>query len=111
MATHGRSGLGRWVYGSVAESVLHGTTVPVLLARAGAEIPRAEAVRRVLVPLDGSSFAEAALPPAATFASSSVDTELHLLQAVQPAQALFTTCAPGVLYSDLGVDADLEARD
>src|SRR5690242_17726242 len=31
MATHGRSGLGRWVYGSVAEGVLHQSPVPVLL--------------------------------------------------------------------------------
>jgi nucleotide-binding universal stress UspA family protein len=31
MATHGRSGLGRLVYGSVAEAVLRGAEVPVLL--------------------------------------------------------------------------------
>jgi len=33
MSTHGRSGLGRVVFGSVAESVLRGTTVPILLVR------------------------------------------------------------------------------
>ena len=33
MSTHGRSGLGRLVFGSVAESVLRGTTVPILLIR------------------------------------------------------------------------------
>ena len=33
MTTHGRSGLGRLVFGSVAESVLRGTTVPILLIR------------------------------------------------------------------------------
>jgi nucleotide-binding universal stress UspA family protein len=33
MSTHGRSGLGRLVFGSVAESVLRGTTVPILLRR------------------------------------------------------------------------------
>jgi nucleotide-binding universal stress UspA family protein len=31
MSTHGRSGLSRLLYGSVAESVLRGATVPVLL--------------------------------------------------------------------------------
>jgi len=31
MSTHGRSGLGRLVLGSVAESVLRGTTTPILL--------------------------------------------------------------------------------
>jgi nucleotide-binding universal stress UspA family protein len=34
MATHGRSGLRRWVYGSVADKVLRGADVPVLLVRA-----------------------------------------------------------------------------
>jgi nucleotide-binding universal stress UspA family protein len=33
MSTHGRSGFGRLVFGSVAESVLRGTTVPILLVR------------------------------------------------------------------------------
>jgi len=33
MSTHGRSGLGRLIFGSVAESVLRGTTVPILLVR------------------------------------------------------------------------------
>ena len=34
MCTHGRSGLGRLVLGSVAESVLRGTTTPILIVRA-----------------------------------------------------------------------------
>ena len=33
MSTHGRSGLGRWVFGSVAEKVLNGVTTPILLVR------------------------------------------------------------------------------
>ncbi len=43
MTTHGRSGLGRLVLGSVAESVLRGTTVPILLIRvpeAPVELPK-----------------------------------------------------------------------
>jgi nucleotide-binding universal stress UspA family protein len=31
MSTHGRSGLGRLIYGSIAEAVLRGSQVPVLL--------------------------------------------------------------------------------
>jgi nucleotide-binding universal stress UspA family protein len=33
MSTHGRSGLGRLILGSVAESVLRGTTTPILIVR------------------------------------------------------------------------------
>lgn len=41
MSTHGRSGLGRLVLGSVAESVLRGTRTPILLVRdAGAPVDR-----------------------------------------------------------------------
>jgi len=34
MSTHGRSGVQRWVYGSVADKVLRGANVPILLIRA-----------------------------------------------------------------------------
>lgn len=34
MSTHGRSGLGRWVYGSIADRILRHSPVPVLLIRA-----------------------------------------------------------------------------
>lgn len=33
MSTHGRSGIGRWLLGSVADKVVHGAKVPVLLVR------------------------------------------------------------------------------
>jgi nucleotide-binding universal stress UspA family protein len=33
MSSHGRSGVGRLIFGSVAESVLHGTRTPILLVR------------------------------------------------------------------------------
>jgi len=33
MSTHGRSGLSRWILGSVADKVLRGTNLPVLLVR------------------------------------------------------------------------------
>jgi nucleotide-binding universal stress UspA family protein len=36
MCTHGRSGLGRLALGSVAESVLRGTTTPILIVREAA---------------------------------------------------------------------------
>ena len=34
MCTHGRSGIARWAYGSVADRVLHAAKCPVLLVRA-----------------------------------------------------------------------------
>jgi nucleotide-binding universal stress UspA family protein len=46
MTTHGRSGLGRLILGSVAEAVLRGTHTPILVVRDGAapvDLPRAPA--------------------------------------------------------------------
>jgi nucleotide-binding universal stress UspA family protein len=74
MSTHGRSGLGRWLYGSVAEGVLAHSPVPVLLVRPrtpeAATLPVTAVTHgaRLLVPLDGSALSEAALPHAATLA-------------------------------------------
>lgn len=64
MSTHGRSGMTRWVLGSVADKVLHLTTAPILLLRSqDEETPTKEAsLTSVIVPLDGSSLAEQVLP-------------------------------------------------
>ncbi len=65
MATHGRSGVKRWALGSVADKVIRASKVPVWLVRAGipTEIIHDEwPKRKMLVPLDGSKFAESVLP-------------------------------------------------
>ena len=65
MATHGRSGVRRWVLGSVADKVLRKSTIPIWLVRANIpeEIVHDEWPKRtMLIPLDGSSFAESVLP-------------------------------------------------
>jgi nucleotide-binding universal stress UspA family protein len=36
MSTHGRKGLGRWLFGSVTEKVMHGGAIPVMTVKAGA---------------------------------------------------------------------------
>jgi nucleotide-binding universal stress UspA family protein len=82
MATHGRSGLGRWVSGSVADRVLRGASVPVLLAPAGADKAGSAQLRRILVPLDGSELAEHALPLASRLARPA-GAELILLRSTE----------------------------
>src|SRR5439155_15712283 len=37
MTTHGRGGLGRLIYGSVSEHLLHHSTIPILLIRSSDE--------------------------------------------------------------------------
>lgn len=72
MATHGRSGVNRWVMGSVAEKVLRGSGSTMFLVRADDEA-RADGmamIRSVVVPLDGSELAESVLPTAVEIAKS-----------------------------------------
>lgn len=53
MSTHGRSGLGRALMGSVAEAVAHQAPIPVMLVRAGQPVTRWSAA-----PTAGSSTFE-----------------------------------------------------
>jgi nucleotide-binding universal stress UspA family protein len=64
MATHGRSGINRWLLGSVAEKVLRGGTNPMLLVRATEEgkTEGTATLKSIVVPLDGSELAEGVLP-------------------------------------------------
>ena len=56
MATHGRSGIQRWLLGSVADKVLHGATNHLFLVRASdqGKTDGEAALKTVIVPLDGS---------------------------------------------------------
>jgi nucleotide-binding universal stress UspA family protein len=70
MATRGRSGIHRWLMGSVAEKVLRGAINPLLLVR-GDEEGKSEGeatLKSIVVPLDGSKLAESVLPRAVDLA-------------------------------------------
>jgi nucleotide-binding universal stress UspA family protein len=87
MSTHGRGGLGRVWYGSVADEVLRRVPVPVLLVPAGCTQVWSDAQpERVLVPLDGSSLAAEALRPARDLAAA-LSGEMLLLAVVEPIAA------------------------
>jgi nucleotide-binding universal stress UspA family protein len=81
MATHGRSGLGRFLLGSVAEKVLRGAANPLLLVRATEKTPPPwdmPALKSIVVPLDGSGLAESVLPFVGELAKK-LDLEVTLL--------------------------------
>jgi nucleotide-binding universal stress UspA family protein len=82
MATHGRSGINRFVLGSVAEKVLRATNNPLLLVRAADGAAPGEEARltSVIVPLDGSELAESVLP-AVTELAKKLGLEIVLFRA------------------------------
>lgn len=107
ICSHGRSSLGRWVLGSVAEHVSRHAPVPVLVLSEHGKIPLdspdPEHLLRVLVPLDSSPLAEAALEPAALLATALAAPQpaaLHLTLVVDPFDAVVRQSLPESLVVD-----------
>lgn len=78
MATHGRSGLGRLLLGSVADQVRRASSVPVVLLRSGKR--SIERLQTVLVPVDGTPGGALALAWAVPLARA-CSARIVLLQA------------------------------
>jgi nucleotide-binding universal stress UspA family protein len=92
MTTHGRSGITRWLRGSVADRVARHSPVPVQLVRsevAAEDGRRPEAERAIVVLLDGSETAEQVLPHAVCH-SKALGAQVTLLR----------VCEAGFITSD-----------
>ena len=88
MTTHGRTGPGRAIFGSVANDLLHRAPVPILLVPANAESSwPTDRPLRLLVPLDGSAHGETILGPAAELADALKADLLLVLVADHHAEA------------------------
>lgn len=84
MTTHGRTGLSRDLLGSVTETVLRGSEIPLLAYRPGEKIGD---WNRIVVALDGSAAAEAALRDATELARV-LGASLHLVSVKSPRSRL-----------------------
>lgn len=80
MGTHGRTGINRFLLGSVAEQTLRESTVPVVTVHEDTEIDAA--IEHVLVPTDGSESANVAAEHAIDLALKTGAT-LHALYVVE----------------------------
>ena len=92
MATHGRSGIQRAVMGSVAESVMTDSHVPVLLVRPGGK--RTTSLRTLLVPVDGTPGGALALVNAIDIARAS-GARIVLLEIAVPIPLWMFTAQAG----------------
>ena len=102
MCSHGRTGITRWVMGSVAHRLVHQSSVPVLVLLERVDVLSCSKTGlpfRVFVPLDGSQLAETALVPAAHVAAALAApgrSEVHVAQVVK----LYPTMAEGSFVSE-----------
>lgn len=106
ISTHGRSGLARMSLGSVTDSLIRHTSIPVLVVKPPTSYlnPQAgKAFTHVVVPLDGSSLAEQILPPIVSLASvEGADmTLLHVIRAQPPAPREITSSGPAWWEKDI----------
>jgi nucleotide-binding universal stress UspA family protein len=92
MTTHGRGGMARMWLGSIAGKLVRQAPMPVLLVRPHTEaldlldLTREQVVKQILIPLDGSTLAEAILEPAVALGAV-MHAECTLLQAINPVVA------------------------
>ncbi len=109
MCSHGRTGFTRWVLGSVAQTIVHQSPVPVLVLREGGAVLSVSGSAPahtlcILVPLDGSPLAETALAPAANLIAAlaaPAEGALHLTQVVKE----YSLAAEEDLVSELNKEA------
>lgn len=91
ISTHGRSGIARMSLGSVTDSLIRHTSIPVLVVKPPTSYLNPQpgaAFTQVVVPLDGSTLAEQILPPIMALAGlEGADvTLLHVIKAQPLAQ-------------------------
>lgn len=115
MSTHGRSGLNRLRFGSVAEGVVRRAAAPALLVRDIVTWDRGR-IDRILVPLDWSPPSEGVLPIVSCLAGP-LDFEVQLLHVIDSVRSFPGSAAAegGAYYQEAQaylaeVAAPLEAR-
>ena len=98
MSTRGRSTLASGLLGSVAYSIIHESPVPVLVItpeRAKLHWDTDYGISKVIVPLDGSEFAESVLPYAASL-SRKMDMGVTLVQVLSQDEFIYGGGAYGI---------------
>ena len=113
MCTHGSGGVRDLLFGAIAQQVLKRGTSPVLLVRASQEaVSQPFAPQRLLVPLDGTAAAEAALVPARDLARL-LGAGIHLVMVVATARTVGASRQglANVLPSTIRVELDIEEAD
>ena len=109
MSSHGRSGFNRVLVGSVAARIVHSADCPVVVVRAtddGQPVPEVSTINKILVPLDGSSFAEQALEVAQTSLTSRLN--IHLVRIPESITWSTTPYAGGAAHYQM-IDTYMEA--
>jgi nucleotide-binding universal stress UspA family protein len=109
MSSHGRGGIGRIMFGSVTDKVLRGAAVPVAIVRNEGLAPDAR-LSNLIVPLDGSDLAEAALAEAVEF-TLAFNATIHLVRVIEPFwRSSYMAFVPEIAYPSSEYVAEVEQQ-
>ncbi len=106
IATHGRTGVARWWLGSVADLVIREAGCPVVVIGPNVSQDLSPAVKRILLPLDGSAEGEEALP-VATWIAGLTGAEIDVVRSLSLTPVAYDP-GMGVYSADL-IDSMEEA--
>jgi nucleotide-binding universal stress UspA family protein len=110
MATHGRSGVGRWVYGSTADEILRTADLPVIVVPSDVHVGRsgsAQGPLRMVLALDGSDRAASLLEPVRRLAVE-LHAEIVLTRLVPDQPASVFRVVGGAPVMEYGSNAQLD---
>lgn len=112
MSTHGRSGITRWVLGSVTDKVLRAVHAPILVVRSreGAAVGEDAEIKQVILPLDGSPLAEQVVPHAVALAKALEVGVLVVRVTPSPADYYYFTDFAAAPVVDFSEEVDVDAR-
>lgn len=112
IATHGRSGIGRWVYGSTAGQVLRSSGVPVLAVGPNVLGKKAAtaSVSNIMVPIDGSPLSERALPVSIDLATKA-NARLSLVRALRWAVQAYPYTLPDAYVPQIDDELEKGAKE
>ncbi len=108
ITTHGRGPLSRFWLGSVADQLVRRLHVSLLLVRPVGQTPPEPRLRRILIALDGSPFAEQAIA-AATALGQPFQAEYALLLVVEP--ALPVADPAGLMLMPVSAETETKRRE
>lgn len=111
LTTHGRGPVSRFWLGSIADQLMRRLHLPLLFVRpleSSVAVPLAPQVRRIMVTLDGSPFAEEALGAAQAMAGA-FGAEIVLLLVIEPPVPIADPA--GLTVIPVTVDAEKRIRE
>ena len=110
MSSHGRSGLNRWVYGSVAERIMSQAPCPTLIVNSRQPSTLPVPPKNILVPLTDLKLGEEGAQTRPGDRRPLLDSEIHLLRVTTSGEMRIETASKAEVFTDLETGEVVQAQ-